>query len=518
MRAVIYARVSSAKQRDSHTIESQLQLLPAFVARQGWELVDTYVDDGFSAASGKLDKRLAMQRLMADAKKGLFDVVAVVDSDRLTRTESLRERGEILGTFQEANVSVAELNGGVHDLNSSSGDLLVGLKAFYNAEENRKRRERVIRGKARAIEAGRKPAGPTPYGLRYDRATGVFSIHDEEAEIIREIYRRVAAGESCREIELDFRQRCIASPGAGRKNSAGFWSKERVWRAATNGVYRGEWVVDKAAGRTIPVPAIVTEDEWQAAQDALKRKGKRGGGRAKYTYLLAGLARCAKCGARIGISTHGYNTLSGRKRAGYYVCSARRRPAFGQPKCSLSMRRVDEVDGRVWVALVAQFEERWDELADLVLDRKVAAQRDAEGWAGDLKQAEGKLKKLAADEAVAMRMFRKGSLSEAALDNELAEIARERAAWQRQRDGAQRAVAGTEQAQEGRQELLTALSTLRGRLAGLPMEKRRRIMQALTATSGEFPVLLGDFSVEVHLGLSIGAAQQASVGQPLASG
>jgi DNA invertase Pin-like site-specific DNA recombinase len=45
-RAAIYARVSSAAQRDRDTIAAQLRDLPAFVAAQGWTLAGTYVDDG----------------------------------------------------------------------------------------------------------------------------------------------------------------------------------------------------------------------------------------------------------------------------------------------------------------------------------------------------------------------------------------------------------------------------------------------------------------------------------------
>jgi DNA invertase Pin-like site-specific DNA recombinase len=44
---------------------------------------------------------------LRDAGLGQFDVVVVVDLDRLTRSEDLRERGEVLGAFQEAGVQIA---------------------------------------------------------------------------------------------------------------------------------------------------------------------------------------------------------------------------------------------------------------------------------------------------------------------------------------------------------------------------------------------------------------------------
>src|SRR4051812_11410505 len=122
-RAVIYARVSSEKQREKHTIASQLAVLPKFVAERGWQLVrdaSAYIDDGISAKTGQADKRPALVRLMADAAAGIFDVVVVIDLDRLTRTQDMAERGAILGAFQHAGVAIAIASTGQElDLNSS---------------------------------------------------------------------------------------------------------------------------------------------------------------------------------------------------------------------------------------------------------------------------------------------------------------------------------------------------------------------------------------------------------------
>jgi DNA invertase Pin-like site-specific DNA recombinase len=110
VRAVVYARVSSSAQRDRHTIASQVRTLPEWVAAQGWTLVrpaDHYVDDGRTAKAGALHKREAFRRLLADAEARAFDVVVVVDFDRLTRSEDLEERGMVLGTFQRSCVRVA---------------------------------------------------------------------------------------------------------------------------------------------------------------------------------------------------------------------------------------------------------------------------------------------------------------------------------------------------------------------------------------------------------------------------
>ncbi|HEY4057669.1 MAG TPA: recombinase family protein, partial [Kofleriaceae bacterium] len=131
--------MSSAAQRESNTIENQLRILPAFVAAQGWELVDTYVDDGRSAKTGKLEKRDGFARLVRDAEARRFDILVVVDIDRLTRTSDAIERASILGPFQRARIDIVTPSGGRLDLDSFIGGLYVELQARFAAEENRKR-------------------------------------------------------------------------------------------------------------------------------------------------------------------------------------------------------------------------------------------------------------------------------------------------------------------------------------------------------------------------------------------
>ena len=159
MRAAIYARVSSAGQRDRHTIESQLRDLPAFVERQGWTLTGTYVDDGKSAKAGRLAARGEFARLVADIGTGTIDVVAVVDQDRLTRSEDLAERGAILGVFQAAGVKIAVASTGqILDYRTDEGDLLGSLGAYFAAVENRKRRARRDAQAALQRATSRPPA------------------------------------------------------------------------------------------------------------------------------------------------------------------------------------------------------------------------------------------------------------------------------------------------------------------------------------------------------------------------
>ena len=70
-RAVIYARYSSHNQRDA-SIEDQIRQCKAHVEHQGWRLTNTYTDRAISGAS---PLRPGYQKLLEDARSGLFEVV-----------------------------------------------------------------------------------------------------------------------------------------------------------------------------------------------------------------------------------------------------------------------------------------------------------------------------------------------------------------------------------------------------------------------------------------------------------
>ena len=83
-RAAIYCRLSSEDGADheSMSIGNQRALLTEYVQKQGWEVVDTYIDDGFS---GTNFDRPGFQRMIADIEKGRINLVITKDLSRLGR-------------------------------------------------------------------------------------------------------------------------------------------------------------------------------------------------------------------------------------------------------------------------------------------------------------------------------------------------------------------------------------------------------------------------------------------------
>jgi len=84
-RAVAYARYSTDKQYDT-SIEKQLEDIREYCKKKGYTIVGEYIDKAESAAK---EDRPAFQRMLVDAKKGLFDVVVVHKLNRLARDRYL---------------------------------------------------------------------------------------------------------------------------------------------------------------------------------------------------------------------------------------------------------------------------------------------------------------------------------------------------------------------------------------------------------------------------------------------
>lgn len=85
MNAVGYIRVSTDEQvREGVSLDNQRERIKAFAYAKGWSLEEIYEDPGYS---GKNLKRPGIERLIQDAKKGLFDAVIVYKVDRLTRKQ-----------------------------------------------------------------------------------------------------------------------------------------------------------------------------------------------------------------------------------------------------------------------------------------------------------------------------------------------------------------------------------------------------------------------------------------------
>lgn len=465
MKVAIYARVSSKAQAERHTIQSQLRELRRYVAAQEWTVTGEYIDDGRTAKTGHLEKRLAFAALVKDAEAGKFEMVAVVDIDRLTRTEDMTERAIILGPFQRLGIDIVTPASGRLDLRTLFGELQATMFAMFAAAENRKRSSATLAGKARAAAENRSPGALPPMGLHYDRMAGEWAIVEEHAALVRQLFERVAAGTSCQKLDREMRQRGVAAVRVGT------WPRGRTYKMIMQPAYRGEWVVSKGRGHVVRVPAIVPDELWRAANAQLGINKKIGLRKTRHFYLLESLGRCGLCGSRIIINSH--NGVS----PSTYACAQRARPVAGMPRCTLRHWPTAATDEAVWDELLREI------LTPGRLERALARQSgqeaaDAQAWQDDLRAAKERLAKLQRAEEGILARFRNGLISDGAFDAELASAAEKRRFLENQVKAAHKAATAHEAASDVARDFGGRLSEVRKTVRAAEPDERQRLIRA----------------------------------------
>jgi len=270
MRVGIYARVSTDTQQARATIGSQLQTLRDRIAAEGEELIEEFIDDGYSGA--RLD-RPGLDRLRDAAETGAIDAIWCLSPDRLARSYAYQIL--ILDEFARYQVPVRFAD--APPLDDPQGRLLVQIQGVIAEHERAKFAERGRRGKLYRSRAGEVLATKVPYGYRRvprgaDGAAHLI-IHEPEAAVVRRIFTDFLAGSSLRNLAVVLSAEGIASPEGKpvRRLST-------ICRLLRNEAYAGRlyWnrtqtSYDPAVGRTrarlrpreewieIPIPAIIDE-------------------------------------------------------------------------------------------------------------------------------------------------------------------------------------------------------------------------------------------------------------------
>src|SRR5487761_266176 len=189
--AAIYARVSSERQRQAETIQSQLSALRELAEQRGLAVVEDLVfeDEGISGATLI---RPALERLRDRAVEGCFEVLLCHAPDRLARRYAYQVL--LLEEFARSGVEVVfakepERSGSPED------ELLRQFQGMISEYERAQIAERTRRGTLHRARAGAVSVmSRAPYGYRYvkktEHADAFWEIDETQASIVREIFDR----------------------------------------------------------------------------------------------------------------------------------------------------------------------------------------------------------------------------------------------------------------------------------------------------------------------------------------
>ncbi|UQA57026.1 recombinase family protein [Polyangium aurulentum] len=233
-----------------------------------------------------------------------------------------------------------------------------------------------------------------------------YRINPEEAEIVREIFRRYAAGEGLRTIAKELNARKIAPPRAGRRGT-GSWSYSSIHEMVRRDRYRGVVVWGKRektykGGTKVRVPRrqedwvtiaapelrIVDEETWTAVQTRNAERARTTGSHARgprARYLLSGIGRCSECGGpmrsdngKVGYETVRVYNCAWHRDRGPAVCkNGLRRPISAVDRAVLGWIQANVLSEEVIVAALQELRRRLAEQAKTANTEAPALEQEA---------------------------------------------------------------------------------------------------------------------------------------------
>ena len=183
--AAIYARVSSDRQKENHTIASQTAALIQHAETQGYAVPSEWVfqDEGYSGASLV---RPGLEAVRDLAAQGHIEAVLVPSPDRLSRKYAYQIL--LAEEFNRQGVELVFLKGPSGA--TPEDQLVVQLQGMIAEYERAQIIERSRRGKRHRAQQGTiNVLSGAPYGYRYvkksDSATAYYEVIEAEADVVR---------------------------------------------------------------------------------------------------------------------------------------------------------------------------------------------------------------------------------------------------------------------------------------------------------------------------------------------
>src|SRR5215210_1417905 len=190
LRCAMYTRVSTeyGLEQEFNSLDNQREAAEAYIksqAHEGWRALPARYDDG-GFSGGSMD-RPALQRLLADIRARLIDVVVVYKVDRLTR--SLADFAKLVELFDEHGVSFVSVTQAFNTTTSMGRltlNVLLSFAQFEREVTGERIRDKIAASKKKGMWMGGQPS------LGYDVRDRKLVVNEAEATTVRHIFERFA--------------------------------------------------------------------------------------------------------------------------------------------------------------------------------------------------------------------------------------------------------------------------------------------------------------------------------------
>ena len=372
----VYARVSSDVQKKNQTIGSQTQALMSHAEKLGFVVADDLVfeDEGYSGATLV---RPGLDRVRDLAAEGRLDVLLVYSPDRLSRKYPYQVL--LIEEFERNGVDVQFINAPAGK--TPEGELLVQFQGMIAEYERAQIRERSRRGKMHRAKAGSvNVLSGAPYGYLYvskdNYGEARYEVIEEQAEVVVQVFEMYTE----QGMTINAIARWLNDHGVATRTGKSRWCRSTVWAMLRNPAYKGMAAFGKtqvaerqritrplrqkggysprsSSNRElprdqwigIPVPAIVSEEVYEAAGELLERNRRQHPRGTTEPSLLQGMLVCNRC----GYACYRTSTRTSKRKIYYYRCLGSDGYRYeGGARCDNRPVRQDALDDIVWESVI----------------------------------------------------------------------------------------------------------------------------------------------------------------------
>jgi len=233
MTSALYARVSTQRQENEETIETQIMAVRDYAAKNGHTLIKTYKDEGWS---GMILARPNLDELRLDARKKLWEAVIIYDPDRLARKYAYQQL--VIDELEEEGIKVLFVT--TPPAKTEEDKLLYGVKGIFAEYERARIVDRFRLGKLRKARDGHVLLTEAPYGYDYipkqGQKNGYLKINKKEEQVIKMIFQWIGNDSYTLRGVVKKLQELGIPP---RKSKRGVWNTSTLGTMLRNETYIG---------------------------------------------------------------------------------------------------------------------------------------------------------------------------------------------------------------------------------------------------------------------------------------
>lgn len=375
IRVAAYCRVSTDQEEQENSFKNQVDYYTRYIASHPeYELAGIYADEGISGTNTK--KREEFKRMISDCETHKIDMVLTKSISRFARNtqdclenyRKLKNLGVVV-VFEKENIKSTE----------TTGELLLTILSSLAQDESRNISENTKWGIRSKFQKGIPHDNASKF-MGFDKGSdGRLVVNEEEAKLVRRVYREFLEGFSCSTIAARLNEERI--PGVSGEPK---WISPTIEGMLKNEKYMGDSLLQKHVTIDFLTKkqvrnegqiaqyyvkdshiGIISRDEWSAVQQELERRrayrkehkfGHYGYGSELRPFSCKII--CGECGSIYGRKAH-----HNRPRKTYWQCNNRckKGPALCRAE-NVSEEIIHRVFLEAWNSIVRnqdKLEKRW---------------------------------------------------------------------------------------------------------------------------------------------------------------